>query len=74
MMTCKCISCVDCGGSGSVAYSFSGEYLGTKRCDDLDTFETCDECGGNGTSEVCEECSEFWEMEEQKSMEQESRK
>jgi hypothetical protein len=63
---CTCVSCGACDGSGSVWYSFSGEYLGNSRCDDLDDLQTCDECNGSGLSEVCDLCQDWREeqMEE----------
>ena len=57
-MTCTCIPCSECDGTGTVWYSFSGEYLGKHRCDDLDELETCSECHGSGISELCDECAE----------------
>ena len=65
-MACECISCPDCGGSGSVWVSFSGEYLGTRRCDDLDELECCDSCGGSGVSWTCAECGYALEEEEER--------
>lgn len=54
---CTCVSCGECGGSGTVWFAFGGkEYLGNSRCDDLDEMETCEECGGSGLSEKCEYC------------------
>ena len=55
-MACKCVPCRECGGSGTVWYSFSGKYLGNHRCDDLDELEMCNECCGTGISETCDEC------------------
>lgn len=54
---CTCVSCGECGGSGTVWFAFGGkEYLGNGRRDDLDEMETCEECGGSGLSEKCERC------------------
>lgn len=58
MAECECDYCPDCDGSGQVFFSFSGEYLGTRRCDDLDTMESCDECGGSGVVFECYKCQE----------------
>lgn len=55
-MACSCYTCDDCKGSGMVWISFDGRYLGNSRCDDMDTTERCDECGGSGISEKCDEC------------------
>ena len=63
-MTCTCISCDECGGSGSVWVSFAGKYLGRHRCDDLDDLQTCDSCGGSGLDEMCDECREKEEQAE----------
>ena len=38
-MTCKCVFCGECDGMGTVWRSFSGKYLGNRRCDDLDELE-----------------------------------
>ena len=58
-MPCQCVRCIDCGGSGVVWYSFAGEYLGNTRCDDLDDYDMCPECGGSRISELCDECREL---------------
>ena len=57
-MSCKCVRCPECRGSGNVWISFSGEYLGSSRCDDLDELEACPECEGSGIIEMCDECRE----------------
>jgi len=62
-MNCKCVRCLDCGGSGSVWCSFTGEYLGNHRSDDMDTLETCLECNGQGITEMCDDCYEYHEAE-----------
>ncbi len=60
-MTCNCVSCGECGGSGFVWRSFDGEYLGDHRCDDLDEMEDCPQCEGEGISELCDECQQALE-------------
>lgn len=55
-MACECVSCRECGGSGTIWISFSGKYLGNHRCDDLDSLDSCEECGGSGLTEMCDEC------------------
>lgn len=56
-MTCTCLICPDCKGTGIVWYSFTGDYLGNSRCDDLDTLEICEKCGGSGTTgPICDDC------------------
>lgn len=61
-MSCKCVSCGECDGTGNVWYSFPGpprgRYLGRHRSDDLDEMETCDQCRGRGIVEMCEECAD----------------
>ena len=54
-MSCNCVRCDECGGSGRVWYSFYGEYLGRYRGDDLDEMDTCPECEGYGWF-LCDEC------------------
>ena len=60
-MSCQCVSCPECNGTGQVFYSFSGKYRGPFICDDLDSMESCHECGGQGVSEICPECQEKYE-------------
>lgn len=57
-MTCKCVPCGECGGTGHIWRAFGGQYLGNRRCDDLDEYERCEECGGYGVSELCQECAD----------------
>ena len=57
-MTCMCVPCSECDGSGSVWFTFYGKYLGRSRCDDMDELQTCDECGGSGLVDMCDECRE----------------
>lgn len=61
---CHCVSCGDCGGSGSIWVDFKGRYLGNYRSDDFDEMEPCDTCGGSGTSETCDRCQLLEEMED----------
>ena len=56
MMTCRCVSCGECLGSGFAWVDFWGRHLGARRCDDLDELVRCEECGGSGLSEECDEC------------------
>jgi hypothetical protein len=56
---CTCVSCGECRGTGTVWFAFGGrEYLGNRRCDDLDEMHTCEECGGSGLSEMCDFCQD----------------
>lgn len=64
MSDCTCVSCDECGGSGSVWFSFNHKYLGKHRCDDLDELETCESCGGSGIEEMCDHCRELEEEAE----------
>lgn len=57
-MTCKCVICDECKGSGNIWVDYKGKYLGNNRCDDMDELDTCPECDGSGLSEICYEC---WE-------------
>lgn len=57
--TCRCVPCPECRGGRVVWFALGGrEYLGTRRCDDLDEMETCDECRGSGVYDVCDKCAE----------------
>lgn len=58
---CKCVSCPECNGTGSIWVNLHGRYLGNRRCDDLDSPEPCEECRG-GVVEVCERCQEIEEL------------
>jgi hypothetical protein len=65
-MACECVSCSECGGTGTVWFAFpgpdrGGKYLGNHRCDDLDEIEYCMSCGGSGSVETCYECAEAME-------------
>lgn len=55
-MPCKCTPCSQCKGTGTVWVSFSGEYLGHSRCDDLDEMYECESCDGTGIDSYCDEC------------------
>jgi hypothetical protein len=61
-MACSCISCKECNGTGNVWRSFSGEYLGSNRSDDLDKMEACSRCD-EGVVEFCQECIDSFEDE-----------
>ena len=61
---CTCVSCAECNGTGDVWISFSGEYMGRYRCDDLDELEMCADCGGSGITEMCDYCRDEREEEE----------
>lgn len=56
-MTCSCTPCSECKGSGTVFYSFSGDYLGNNhRMDDMDELAVYEECGGTRIENMCDEC------------------
>ena len=69
-MSCKCVRCTECGGTGDVWWSFpgpgEGDYLGSHRMDDLDVLEDggCMDCEGTGIIEMCDECRDAWEDED----------
>lgn len=44
-----------CKGDRIVFFAFDGEYIGNHRHDDMDYYETCDNCS-NGVVEACERC------------------
>jgi len=62
-MACECITCPECKGSGIVWFAFGGEYLGNHRCDDLNDYESCHQCGGYGLDFLCDECAEAMDRE-----------
>lgn len=57
-MTCKCVCCPMCNGSGSIWVDVRTGRAIDGCHDDLDDLETCPECRGAGISETCEECEE----------------
>lgn len=63
---CECVSCPDCGGTGTVWFDIFGHYQGNSRTDDLDELEMCETCGGSGTTQVCAECQMARELDEEK--------
>ena len=69
-MTCTCISCDECGGTGSIWVSMTGKYIGKYHCDDLDELETCYKCDGSGLFEMCDECREKEEEAREEEFEQ----
>jgi hypothetical protein len=52
---CECVSCGDCGGTGTVYYDIGGNYVGEHMHDDMDSPESCDMCSG-GTVDECDRC------------------
>lgn len=52
---CECVSCGDCGGSGTMWLDMAGHVV-TCMVDDTDSPESCDMCS-NGTVEECERCA-----------------
>lgn len=56
---CDCTPCSFCNGSGVTWFAVGGQYLGNRRCDDLDTMETCEECGGSGVEMKCGPCMDW---------------
>lgn len=72
-MACKCVRCAECGGTGNIWVSLSGEYLGNSRCDDFDELDTCEDCDGTGITETCDDCREWQEEEYDRMFEEEQR-
>lgn len=62
-MTCQCVKCPDCGGTGNAWFGIDGKYVGEHHMDDTDSLEPCDMCGGSGITEMCEDCQ--WAEEEE---------
>jgi hypothetical protein len=60
---CSCVSCPECNGTGTVWFSFNGDYLGYSRCDDMDDMQTCMECEGSGIADVCDCCQDRFQPE-----------
>ena len=61
---CECTPCPECKGSGIVYFSFGGKhYLGSRRSDDMDEMEPCDNCRA-GIVEQCDRCCELEEYDE----------
>ena len=63
-MKCTCVSCPECRGTGTVWFSFSGEYLGSSRYDDMDDLDICPECEGSGVVEMCDYCQDELDNED----------
>lgn len=63
MSKCQCVRCQECNGQGHIWLDLFGKYLGNRRCDDMDTMTTCDECRGSGIEEICDYCRDRLEEE-----------
>ncbi len=55
-VTCRCVRCEACNGSGRLWRLFGGSEVHAHRVDDLEDPEDCEECGGTGVSETCSDC------------------
>ena len=62
-MSCQCILCEYCEGTGNVCFDMKGNYLGKNRCDDMDELMPCEECNGTGIDEICDGCQRFIDEE-----------
>ena len=51
---CECTPCLECGGHGTVRYSFSEEYSGDSRLVYMNEPEFCATCGGRGVMDKCD--------------------
>ncbi len=64
-MTCSCVRCPECKGTGNVWFAAGGRhYLGSSRWDDLDEMENCEYCRGTGFISLCDECFSDQDEEE----------
>ena len=70
-MECTCTPCPECKGTGTVWISFSKEYMGSNRCDDLDEMDVCDVCGGDGVQSYCQGCLDAEEERQEREWEEE---
>lgn len=61
---CRCVRCKVCAGKGEYAVDLGGRYVGPSKCDDLDDYETCDQCE-RGITEVCDRCRELEECDDE---------
>lgn len=59
---CRCVSCSQCGGRGTMAVDMRGRVV--SFYDDLCDLETCDECCGSGIVEECDYCRDQREQDE----------
>ncbi len=55
MSQCRCISCHECHGQGTIRVPGYPEW----------ELETCDECRGSGIEEYCSECEFAKEFEDE---------
>lgn len=62
-MSCECVSCDYCGGTGHVWECENGDIV-QYRCDDMGDLAECPQCDGRGIIETCYECAEAMQDEE----------
>jgi DnaJ-class molecular chaperone len=55
-MSCICILCPDCNGSGNVWEATNGYPE--------EELEACPTCGGSGITDFCDECEDMKEREQ----------
>ena len=60
-MSCECVRCKTCDGSGDVYSNFRFEYIGRGCVDDFVDIVSCPYCDGRAIMEVCQECAEAQE-------------
>lgn len=63
-MTCKCVTCGDCGGSGHMWRDFGSNTLHEHRTDDMGDLEPCYRCNASGIEEECDACADQREQDE----------
>lgn len=61
-VSCECVSCDWCGGTGFVWQTVGGQLV-RHRIDDMGDLHECPECDGAGVIETCPECAEAREAE-----------
>ena len=63
-MSCECVPCSSCDGSGDLWFDDFGRFISIHRSDDMGHYEPCEDCDGTGIVAMCDECTEAEMMEE----------